>query len=203
MALTAATLAGLPAGRSPGCFGGRRRECSATTCCFRRLPSLAGAAMAGVGLLISVSSRSAVQAQGAAVFTWFALRAALRPAADRRARGRAACRPSWLAAALVANPVDAARVLGVLALEPDLYLLGPAGAFLTAELSRSGAALVLGAALLFWASAPLVAAVIRFQVPGTWRPRRSASADLPGERHARPLTHLRKSTVTTEEVTLS
>ena len=56
-------------------------------------------------------------------------------------------RAEWLAAALVANPVDAARVLGVLALEPDLYLLGPAGALLTSQLSQAGAAAILLGAL--------------------------------------------------------
>ena len=107
-----------------------------------------------------------------------------------------------LGAALVANPVDAARVLGILALEPDLYLLGPAGAYLTAELSRSGAALLLGAALVFWAAAPLVAAVIAFQIPGAWRARRAAARDA-RESHPRPLTRGHQATVTTEEVTLS
>lgn len=72
---------------------------------------------------------------------------------------------SWLAATLVANPVDAARVLGVLALEPDLYLLGPAGAFLAAQFSRAGAAAVLLAALALWATLPVAAAVFRFTRP--------------------------------------
>jgi hypothetical protein len=71
----------------------------------------------------------------------------------------------WLAAALVANPVDAARVLGVLALEPDLYLLGPAGAYLAAQLSRHGAAAVLLTALVAWAVLPVGAAVVRFSNP--------------------------------------
>jgi hypothetical protein len=68
-------------------------------------------------------------------------------------------------ALLVANPVDAARVLGVLALEPDLYLLGPAGAFLVARLSAGGAAAVLLSALIAWAIAPVAAAAVRFSLP--------------------------------------
>ena len=80
--------------------------------------------MAGVGLLISVSSRSAVQAQGAAVFAWFGF-VLLYDLVLIGALSVSGMRAEWLAAALVANPVDAARVLGVLALEPDLYLLGP------------------------------------------------------------------------------
>jgi hypothetical protein len=81
--------------------------------------------------------------------------------------------PAWLAAALVANPVDAARVLGVLALEPDLYLLGPAGAYIAARFSPSGAAAVLLAALAFWTAAPVVCAAARFALP---RRRRTACA---------------------------
>jgi hypothetical protein len=70
----------------------------------------------------------------------------------------------WLAAALVANPVDAARVLGVLALEPDLYLLGPAGAFLTTRLSATGTASLLVGALALWSVAPIVAAAMKFSI---------------------------------------
>ena len=70
----------------------------------------------------------------------------------------------WLAVALVANPVDAARVLGVLALEPDLYLLGPAGAFLTTTLSPAGTAGVLIGALALWGLVPVCAANIRFSI---------------------------------------
>ena len=70
------------------------------------------------------------------------LRAALRPA-PVGVLAVSGVPVALLGAALVANPVDAARVLGVLALEPDLYLLGPAGAYLTAQLSRAGAALLL------------------------------------------------------------
>jgi hypothetical protein len=70
-----------------------------------------------------------------------------------------------LTAALVANPVDAARVLGVLALEPDLYLMGPAGAYLTARFSRTGAAALLLAALACWTVVPLLCAAIRFALP--------------------------------------
>ena len=104
---------------------------------FPAIASLAGAAMAGVGLLISVSSRSAVQAQGTAVFAWFGfvLLYDLLLIGSLAASGMPA---EWLAGALVANPVDAARVLGVLALEPDLYLLGPAGAYIAARFSRAG-----------------------------------------------------------------
>ena len=187
-ALTLATLAGfVPAGlliginAGPGLIG--------HYLLFPALASLAGAAMAAVGLLISVSSRSAVQAQGTAVFAWFAfvLLYDLLLMGSLAASGMPA---EWLAAALVANPVDAARVLGVLALEPDLYLLGPAGAFIAARLSHAGAVVVLLTALCAWATLPVIAAIARFSLPAR---RRGSIA-----RAAR-----RQTLTTPEEVTFS
>jgi Cu-processing system permease protein len=130
---------------------------------FPAIATLAAAAMAAVGLLISVWSRSAVQAQGTAVFAWFAfvLLYDLLLMGSLAASGMPA---EWLAGALIANPVDAARVLGVLALEPDLYLLGPAGAFIAARFSHAGAAAVLLAALAAWATLPVAGACVRFRL---------------------------------------
>ena len=160
IALTAATLAGfLPAGvliaasAGPGVLG--------HYLLFPAIAALAGAAMAGVGLLISVSSRSAVQAQGTAVFAWFAF-VLLYDLALMGSLAVAGLPAAWLTGALVLNPVDAARVLGVLALEPDLYLLGPAGALLTATFGQGGAAGLLLGALVTWAIAPMAAAAITF-----------------------------------------
>jgi hypothetical protein len=69
--------------------------------------------------------------------------------------------------------VDAARVLGVLALEADLYLLGPAGAYLAVHFTRVGAALWLAGSLAFWVVMPLAASIRRFQLPvrrfAAWR----------------------------------
>ena len=70
---------------------------------FPAIASLAGAAMAGVGLLISVSSRSAVQAQGMGVFP-VALGCS-RPAADDRCRERDPA--EWLAADWSTTPSPA------------------------------------------------------------------------------------------------
>jgi Cu-processing system permease protein len=203
ISLTAATLVGfLPAGilvvsaAGPGVVG--------HYLIFPGIAVLVGMSMAGVGLLISVSSRTAVQAQGVGIFAWFGF-VLLYDLLLVGVLAVSGVRVELLAVALVANPVDAARVLGVLALEPDLYLLGPAGAYLTAQLSRSGAALVLGGALLVWAVAPLVAAVVRFQIPGARRRRQAVipSTDLIHEGPSRPLARGRKSTVATEEVSLS
>ena len=131
---------------------------------FPAIATLAAAAMCGIGICISVSSRTAVQAQGAGIFTWFAF-VLLYDLVLVGTLAVSGMRAEWLAASLVANPVDAARVLGVLALEPDLYLLGPAGAYLTGRLSHSGAALVLLGALLIWTIAPVLVAIARFALP--------------------------------------
>ena len=187
-ALTLATLAGfLPAGvliavtAGPSLIG--------HYLLFPAVASLAGAAMAAVGLFISVSSRSAVQAQGTAVFAWFGfvLLYDLLLMGSLAAAGMPA---EWLAGMLVANPVDAARVLGVLALEPDLYLLGPAGAFIASRFSHTGAVIILLGTLCAWAALPVAAAVARFSLPGQ---RRGSVADAVS---AQPIT-------TPEEVSFS
>jgi Cu-processing system permease protein len=131
---------------------------------FPAIAALAGAAMAGIGLFISVSSRSAVQAQGASVFTWFAL-VLLYDLVLMGSLAMSNIPVEWLAVSLVANPVDAARVLGILGLEPDLYLLGPAGAFLAAQFSRGGAAVLLVTTLVLWTIVPVLASIVRFRLP--------------------------------------
>jgi Cu-processing system permease protein len=137
---------------------------------FPLIATLVSVAMLGVGVLVSVSSRSAVQAQGAGVCTWFAFVLLY----DLLLMGTLAIGSlpiELLAAALAANPIDAARVLGVLALEPELYLLGPAGAYLTAQAGRAGAAGLLLAAIALWATVPLALAIVKF---GAHKPRRRA-----------------------------
>jgi Cu-processing system permease protein len=130
---------------------------------FPTVAALVGAAMAAIGLLVSVSSRSAAQAQGAGISVWFGfvLLYDLILMGSLAVNGMSV---EFLSAALLANPVDAARVLGVLSLEPDLYLLGPAGAYLAAQFSRGGAAALLLGTLVLWAAAPLLVAVVRFRL---------------------------------------
>ncbi|HEX5068843.1 MAG TPA: ATP-binding cassette domain-containing protein [Vicinamibacterales bacterium] len=137
---------------------------------FPTLAVGAAAALAGIGLVISVSSRSAVQAQGAAVAAWFVL-ALLYDLVLIGSLAISGLAPHWLVAALALNPIDASRVIGVLALEPDLYLLGPAGAFLTEQLGSLGTALLLGAAVSGWIALPVAVAAFRFS--GTFRGRQS------------------------------
>lgn len=128
---------------------------------FPAIASFTAAAMAGVGLLISVSSRSAVQSQGTAVFAWFGF-VLLYDLILMGSLSAQVVPVEWLAVALALNPIDAARVLGVLALEPDLYLLGPAGAYLMSRLSPATAAVCLAAALVLWSIVPVAIAAVRF-----------------------------------------
>lgn len=205
VSLTAATLAGfLPAGvliawnAGAGMLG--------YYLLFPAVASLVGAAMLGVGILVSVTSRTAVQSQGTAVFLWFAF-VLLYDLILMGSLAVGGMPVELLSVGLVSNPVDAARVLGVLALEPDLYLLGPAGAYLTARFSRGGAALVLLLALTIWATAPLVVAAITFRLSGRRRTRQAVSAvpDVGVAAHGRSGSQSSRQRVvsSTEEVTFS
>ena len=161
-ALTAATVAGfVPAGLAIAVAAGP--AVLGHYLLFPTIAALAGAAMAAVGVLISVTSRSAVHAQGMAMVTWFAF-VLLYDLVLMGSLAISGMPAQWLAAALVANPVDAARVLGVLALEPDLYLLGPAGSFLTTRLSAAGTASLLIGALVIWGLVPVGLAVMKFSI---------------------------------------
>jgi ABC-type multidrug transport system ATPase subunit/ABC-type transport system involved in multi-copper enzyme maturation permease subunit len=199
VSLTIATVAGfVPAGVFVAAHTGTSQL--AHYLLFPAIAAILGAAMLGVGLFISVSSRTAVQAQGAAVFAWFAFVLMY----DLLMMGTLALSGvsvNVLAASLVVNPVDAARVLGLLALEPDLYLLGPAGAYVSARFGTSGAAMLLMASLGFWTIAPLAASIWRFRLPGRrarllTRPVRLRSSGPPSSvRSAPPV-----SIIKTEEV---
>jgi Cu-processing system permease protein len=177
VALLAATLFGfLPAGVVLAVALG-----PATLFHYLLFPLLAGVlatSMLGIGLWISVVSRSAPQAQSLAIFAWFAL-VLLYDLLLVGTLSLGGLPTGALATLLVLNPVDAARVLTVLALEPDLYLLGPAGSLLTDSLGRLGAAAVLGAVLVAWALIPLAAAIRAFALDGPRPPRRRAGAAAP------------------------
>ena len=182
VALTAATLVGfLPAGLLIASSAGP--SVLPHYLVFPLIASLAGAAMAGVGVLVSVSCRTAAQAQGTAVFVWFAF-VLLYDLLLMGSLAISGIKVNVLSVLLLANPVDAARVLGVLALEPDLYLLGPAGAYLASQLSRGGTALVLLATLAAWIVVPLALALIRFSLH-SWRIRRDQEDHRTVRRHSR------------------
>ena len=193
LALTAATAIGfVPAGVLIAWSAGP--EMLAYYLLFPLLASVVAAAMAAVGILISVTSRTAVQAQGAGIVAWFVF-VLLYDLVLMGSLAFTGMPVELLAAGLIVNPVDAGRVLGVLALEPDLYLLGPAGAYLTSRLARSGTAFLLLGSLTIWAVAPLGAAIVRFRLPARTRPDARAAV-----RAARASTSAAASA--TEEVTV-
>jgi Cu-processing system permease protein len=163
LALAAATAAGFaPAAAVVAARAGWRSLVHFLV--FPALAILLAAAMLAIGLLLSVRAGSSVAAQGFAVFTWFVCVLAY----DLVLLGvlvGAGIAPGPLALLLVGNPVDAGRVLVVLALEPDLYLLGPAGAWLLGELGTAGAAALLVGSLVAWTGAGLAAALWSFRAP--------------------------------------
>jgi Cu-processing system permease protein len=122
------------------------------------------AAMLALGLAISVSSRTGVLAQGRAIFLWFAF-VLLYDLLLMGTLVTADLGPGLLVSLLLLNPVDSARILAVLALEPDLHLLGPAGAFLMGAAGKGGTAVLLLASLLAWTSIPLLTALMMFRIP--------------------------------------
>jgi Cu-processing system permease protein len=131
---------------------------------FPALAILLAAALLAWGLVLSARAPSGVAAQGFAISTWFACVLAY----DLVLLGvlvGAGIGPAPLALLVVANPVDAGRILVVLALEPDLYLLGPAGAWLLTELGTAGAALLLVGSLLGWTGVALAVALRLFRAP--------------------------------------
>lgn len=123
--------------------------------------ALAGVMLA-LGVLISVVAGSRTRALSAAVAAWFVLVLFF----DLGVIGvtlTGVLGNRGLVAALLLNPVDVARVLAVLRLEPNLDVLGPAGAYLADSLGAGGASALLALALAAWLAAPLAGAVWVFR----------------------------------------
>jgi Cu-processing system permease protein len=123
--------------------------------------ALASAYLA-IGTLIGVLVRNRVQAVAAALGIWFASVAAL----DLALIGFGAltgASAQALAAALLLNPTQVARILALLVLDPTLEILGPVGGYLVARMGSTGAAALLLAALAAWSVGPFVAAAALFE----------------------------------------
>ncbi|HUP21908.1 MAG TPA: ABC transporter permease subunit [Thermoanaerobaculia bacterium] len=121
------------------------------------LPALA------LGVLLSVTADSGAKALARAVLLW----AWLVLLYDLLLLGTllsARLGAGFLIGALLLNPMHSARLLVVLALEPDLYLLGPAGALLTESLSRAWTAALLVTTLLAWTVVALGLALAAFRL---------------------------------------
>jgi Cu-processing system permease protein len=114
---------------------------------------------AGLALGIGISSVSGgrTQAVALAVAAWFVLAlgmdlalAGLGPAVNLGARG--------LFIAVVLNPLEAGRILALLAADPSGAALGPFGSYLIERFGSVGAAFVLTGAIAAWTVVPLLVA---------------------------------------------
>lgn len=117
--------------------------------------------MLSLGVLVSVWSASRMQALAVAIVLWFVLvlfydLAAIGLAVSMSSSGQT------LVLAVLANPVEAARILAVVGLEPDLRVLGPLGAYLVNEVGVGTTTALLLATLVAWTVAPLVLATRTF-----------------------------------------
>ncbi len=122
---------------------------------------LAGVMLA-LGMFISVVAGSRMRALSAALAVWFVLVLffdlgiiGVTLTGILGSRG--------LVAALLLNPVDIARVLAILRLEPSMETLGPSGAYLSDTFGQNGATGLLGAMLALWLAVPLAAAAWTFR----------------------------------------
>lgn len=117
---------------------------------------LVALACGAVGLLISTLARERTSALLAAIGVW----ALLAVGADLVVIAVAPVVPGGLAlgAAAVLDPIEAARIAGLLALGADAHVLGAIGAYVSISAGPGRAALALLAVLLVWTALPLVAA---------------------------------------------
>lgn len=113
--------------------------------------------MLSVGMLVSVWSTNRLQALAIAIVLWFALVLFYDLVAIALA---VALAPSGqtLVLAVLANPVEAARLLAIVGLEPDLRVLGPLGAYLVTEVGVGTTTALLLGALAAWTAVPLALA---------------------------------------------
>lgn len=114
-------------------------------------------ACVAIGLGFSAFASSRMQAISTAISLWFLLAlgmdlalAAIAPAIHMG--------PVGLLSMVLLNPLEAARVLALLAASPDGTVLGPFGAYLVERFGSGGAAAVLAASLALWTVLPLAVA---------------------------------------------
>lgn len=115
-----------------------------------------------IGIAISVVARSRTRGTAAALAVWFASVVFF----DLILIGAGALAGAGvrvLAAALLVNPVEIARLLALLLLDPSLEILGPVGGFLVGRFGSGGATGLLLGALAVWTIAPLGVALTLFE----------------------------------------
>jgi Cu-processing system permease protein len=162
IALLLSTLAGFaPAGILVASFAGAQSIYSFLI--FPLLAQLVISALLAIGMLISVRSPGRAQSQTFAILVWFVFVLAY-DLLLLSSFSITKLSAGSLTILLLLNPVDAGRVLAVLMLEPDLYLLGPAGAYMVETFGLGGTALALVSSLLIWCAVPLTLAIRCFRL---------------------------------------
>lgn len=160
IALAVATVIGFaPAALMIGIVAGGRAFAYFTI--FPAITMLLIASMTAIGVLISSTAKSGSKALGSAVLAWFGF-VLLYDLILIGSLLAASLSPRALIGLVIANPVDAARILVVLILEPDLHALGPAGAALLSIFGRRGAIALLLAIIAVWSVVPVLLGVRRF-----------------------------------------
>lgn len=146
-ALAAVVVAGsVPAGDLP-VFGG-----------LIAVALAASAAAAAVGVLVGAGLTNRTQAALVGVAVWFVLAVGL----DLAVIGLGAFLrfgEPVVVAAILADPLSAARVAALLLLDASAGVLGPTGTYLLERLGTGGAGLTLWSVLLAWVATPLALAV--------------------------------------------
>ncbi|MDR7554685.1 MAG: ABC transporter permease subunit [Armatimonadota bacterium] len=148
-------IAGVLIGLATGAAGGLRYLA------FVGIALALAAVYLALGLVISVIARNRTRATAAALALWFASVVAF----DLLLIGAGAFALAGvrgLAAALLLNPVEVARLLALLILDPTLEVLGPVGGFLVTRLGTGGTSVLLLGALAAWLAGPLAVATALF-----------------------------------------
>jgi Cu-processing system permease protein len=153
--LTGFGLAGVLVGLATGATGGLQYLA------FLSIALALAAVYLAIGIAISVAARTRIRATAMALVVWFASVVFF----DLMLIGAGAVAGAGtrlLAALLLLNPVDIARLLALLLLDSSLEMLGPVGGFLIARFGSGGAAGLLIGALILWTVAPVLIAVALF-----------------------------------------
>lgn len=159
VALFVATLAGFaPAGIIIGWFAPHD---AARFLLYPLLSQLLISVMLSIGLFISVRAKSRAQSQTVAIAVWFVTVLAY-DVVFLGSLSIISLSANTLAMTLFFNPVDAARIFAVLTLEPDMYILGPAGAYIIDTFSTFGAGAILLTSLILWTALPFLVAARTF-----------------------------------------
>lgn len=119
----------------------------------------AAATASAVGVLVGTAVRTRLQAALVALAAWFVLAVGLDLVVVGLGVFLRAGEPALLAAVL-ANPLQAARVLALLLLDASGSVLGPVGAYLLMRFDHLGAVALLAVDLAAWIGAPLGGAIL-------------------------------------------